>query len=202
MSLEFDKENHIYRIGGVVYPSVTDIIGYFDLDGLNKVPADVLEVAAEFGKYVHEATELYDKGILDRNMLDPKLKPYVEAWAKFLSEHSVRIKETEFSMYHPALNLPCTIDRAATMTIQGKRRFAIIDIKSSVSLPKCTRLQLAAYQMIRNVVDPDYKATHRVAVHLKPNGDYKGEVYKDKMDLHNFLHAYSLYNLKKNWGIL
>lgn len=79
--LEFDSSSHTYRVGGVVVPSVTQILS--PLVDFSMVTPDVLAAKAAIGTAVHLACELYDMDDLIEYDLDPVLVPYFEGWKKF-----------------------------------------------------------------------------------------------------------------------
>lgn len=100
--LTFDAEKHEYRFGGVVIPSVTQIMTGIGLYDLSHVPERVLRESADRGTIVHCCIEWYEKGILDESSIDPELRGYFESYlrmkdAKLLPEHPSAIEEQLFS---------------------------------------------------------------------------------------------------------
>ena len=65
---EFDPAAHRYTLGGIVLPSVTQILR--GLDDFSNVPARVLEKARDRGNRVHAACNLDVLGTLDENTVD------------------------------------------------------------------------------------------------------------------------------------
>ena len=62
MEVEFIEQTHQYLIGGVLVPSVSEILRFIFPDKYKDVPARVLEEKALFGTHIHEAIEDYEKG--------------------------------------------------------------------------------------------------------------------------------------------
>jgi len=85
--VKYDKEKHRYWWNGSPVPSVTDIMQDVGLIVIKGNKSDI-DIAREFGKAVHLATELYDERILNEEKLDPKITPYLNCWKKF--KHSSR----------------------------------------------------------------------------------------------------------------
>ena len=72
-----DEATHTYRVGGIVYPSVTQIIDPAHFGD---------EWYATRGTYIHQMIEMHVKGTLDEENLDPQLRPYLDAFKKFQVE--------------------------------------------------------------------------------------------------------------------
>jgi len=194
--LTFDHEHHIYRLNGVVMPSVTQVISAAGLSNYDHVPADVLQAACEFGANVHKACEYSDKWSLDLASLDPALAPYLSAWVKFLSDYSAEVVEIEAPLYSPKYKFCGTPDRIAYI---GGRLF-VIDIKTATTILPCVAVQTAGYaQLYRE--HSNAKKISRMAVQLKADG-YKVITYKDDLaDWGTFLAALNITNWKRMKGI-
>lgn len=76
----FEPENHIYKLNGVVIPSVTNCLPY------NFFGNDT-EYSRERGQLVHSCIELYNMNNLDEESLDPVLVPYLDGYKKFIAEN-------------------------------------------------------------------------------------------------------------------
>ena len=94
MNLEFDQENHIYKMDGRKIPSVTDALSL--VDDRRKDPYYLLR-----GKYVHKATELWDRKELDENTIDSSILGRVEAWKLFRKESGFIPSTIEQFYFHP-----------------------------------------------------------------------------------------------------
>src|SRR5260370_1277008 len=91
--LTFDVATHTYRYGGKVVPSVTTVLR--PIDNFDRVDPELLERARRFGSHVHSATDLFDRGILDEDELDPGLVPHLNGYKLFLSETGFQVTHSE-----------------------------------------------------------------------------------------------------------
>lgn len=62
MEVEFIEQTHQYLVGGVLVPSVSEILRFIFPNKYKDVPHRVLEEKALFGTHIHEAIEAYEKG--------------------------------------------------------------------------------------------------------------------------------------------
>ncbi len=99
--IEMD-DNHIYTVDGKVYPSVTQILGYFGLSNINKVPQNVLDRASKFGSAVHKLLELWDDENLGK--YDKKLEGYLQGWKQFKKSAKLDnlIVDIKTGIYNPS----------------------------------------------------------------------------------------------------
>jgi hypothetical protein len=171
--LTFDAATHTYRMNGEVVPGVTSILK--PLSDFSMVPVDVLKAASAFGTAVHLACELWDKGVLDEEALDPALVPYLEGWKRFCTDHAVEWTLIEAKVYHPTMRYAGTLDRYGK--VMGKA--AVVDIKTSAELYPSVGPQLAAY---KNAIPDAPPVTARMAVQLKADGNYVAKTYTNRTD--------------------
>lgn len=137
--LEFDEVNHVYTLGDVEIPSVTQLMSKFEI-----VDTKWYDLQASIrGRHVHTATEYYDEGDLDIQSLDPIVKPFVDAYIKFRKELKLEYLLSEKQMVDHVNLFAGTLDRLAI--INGK--IALIDIKSG-SMPKWVAIQLEGYRRL------------------------------------------------------
>jgi len=189
MTLTYDDKNHIYRVDGAIYPSVTQILNDMGMTDFSAVPADVLERAQKFGTAVHKATELYDVQDLDFKNLDTAVVPYIEAWAKFKDDYKVRILQIEKAGFDSTFRYAGRVDRLGKIGDLG----ALIDIKTSTALAPATAIQTAAYARMFEPFQFE-----RYGVQLKNDGTYAVTHYNAYGDLSLFLSAVSLWWWRKN----
>jgi hypothetical protein len=177
--IEFDAENHVYKMDGVVRPSVTQILE--PLNKLEGVPRHVLDAASEFGSHAHQAVDLFNKCLLDEPSLDPHLKPYLDGWKAFLRDVKGIVMESEKVVYHTGLKYCGTLD--ATVLIEGFRgrtREYLVDLKTGL-VPRSVGAQCAAYERALRRMrhgNDDRQAVHGVklprrCVQLLGDGKYK-----------------------------
>lgn len=187
--LEFDQRLHEYRLNGSALPSVTTILKVFCCyDG---VPSGVLEAAAERGRAVHDITELHDLGMIDFVEIGNDMRPYLDAYTKFLSVKKPEIISIEKQTYHPLLKYAGTLDRE--YVIDGKR--TLVDIKSTHSMLPTTGPQTWAYADAENAhraKSDQIKA--RAGLQLKRDGTFELFQYKDDInDRSDFAAALRVY---------
>jgi len=182
----FDAPSHTYRDGSGRVTSVTQAIS-----GAGLVDSRWFDdYSRDRGTAVHLATELWDKGTLDEDTLDPVIVPYLEGWKLFTAETGAvwditGIEQRVFSTSHRYAG---TLDRIGT--VNGRRTLA--DIKTGLSNSRNTALQLAAYcHAIGEVCD-------RMAVHLPGDGKYKLSLYKIEDQIRDF-HVFAAALTVANW---
>lgn len=171
--LTFDAETHVYRFRGEVVPGVTSILK--PLSDFSFVSAGVMKAACDFGHAVHLACELWDKGTLDEDQLDPALVPYLAGWKQFSVDYEVEWELIEEVVYHPGMRYAGTLDRYGRM--KGKRGPA--DIKSSAEFYPSVGPQLAAY---KEAMPTRYPFDIRMGVLLKADGTYVAREFTNRTD--------------------
>jgi len=186
---ELNKSTHTYMLNGYRVPGVTTVLKpIIDYSGIDP---DTLQDKAELGTHVHLATEFVDKGGLDYDNLDERLKGYVKAWMQFRFDTGIQIELTEHVVYHSRYKYAGTLDRVAILN--GDR--CVIDIKCTVALTPSVGVQLAAYMEAENSIRKSKnKVVKRFAVQLKPNGTYRLCPYTDTTDFKMFTSLLTLYN--------
>lgn len=163
-TLQFDSERHIYSLGGVRLPSVTQILEGVGIINYDHIPTETREQALLRGKSVHLLTHFDDEGDLDEASVEPHLAGYLAGWRKFRLETEVGrmpITAMEHQMFHVEHWYAGTLDRE----FGGK---VIVDIKTGEA-PWWVRIQLAAYRELRK----NTEAIHRLAVELHKDGTYR-----------------------------
>jgi hypothetical protein len=206
-TLHFDESTHTYSVDGQKWPSVTAILDpLLELDG---IPRAALEAAAQFGSHVHMATDLYDKGQLDEEALDPHLAPYLAGWKAFLRESGAVVLASELRVSHRLLKVAGTLDKLVRWQkhkqLVPARRY-ILDVKSGADVPWTVGMQTSGYRELYldqfGLVSEEGEplATTRLCVHLKPEGKYKLHVLDDSRDRNDFISAVNFHNLRKRRG--
>lgn len=175
-------EDHRYFDNDIEFPGVTTVIREAGLMG-SWQPQD-LEWYFQRGTAIHEATALYDQGILDKSTIDPRIQGYLDAWKKFRTDTGHGSAFIEKSLCHPLYKYCGTLDRDE------------LDIKSGNSQP-WHLIQGAAYCALRNTTLIPVWST----IYLQEDGNYKVISYKPKEILDAFkifLAALAIYNWRKN----
>src|SRR4030042_6845933 len=144
MTFQFLSETHEYYFNGLRIPSVTGVLpnaGLLDYSGFSDYYRDR-------GTYVHAATEMIDKGTLDWDSLDGTLRPYCEAYQKFIDDVKPAIILSEKPLYHAGYGFAGKPDRA----IRINERTSVIDF-STGNPPPAKKIQVAAYQELIHASD-------------------------------------------------
>lgn len=194
LTVNFDPEGHVYRVGGVVVPNVTRIIA--PLYDWTHVPPDVLERKSVLGRYVHEATEYDDKGRLDEATIADEIRPYLEAWRRFRRETGFIPRLIEHKVYHPNLGYAGTLDRAGIFPTAADA-VDIIDIKSGDEYDS-HGVQVAAYAFAYVAERASATYPGRRAVYLNADGTYRQRKFTDPQDYPTFVALLTLANWRQN----
>ena len=191
MGLTYSEDKHEYKVDGLVIPSVTQIINnIFPISDF--ISKETLEQAADFGRKVHKATELYDEDKLDIDNLHPSLLPYLNGWIKFKKDFGFQILEIEQKYFHTLYKFAGKIDRVGII----RKDKILSDIKSGIKI-KTHALQTAAYGLLYNQgKSKSEQIKKRMSVYLEEN-DYKIISHENKTDEQVFLSCLTIYNYKK-----
>lgn len=111
--LVFDEATHTGKVNGESLLSVTTILRKARMTPEFYNFIDPWYLAR--GTYVHLATELYDRGRLDEDTVDPEITPYLDAYKVFRGDFGARITGIETRLYHPVYKYFGIVDR----TIEG-----------------------------------------------------------------------------------
>jgi len=133
MRIDFNEDKHEYSVGGVVIPSVSEILAPLSADRYKDINQSVLAQAAARGTAVHEACEAIDYG-LDPEV-DPSIEGYVRAYFDFIRDYTPKWESIEqivgYVRYIGDNPLYAgTVDRYGK--IDGKP--CVVDIKTYASL--------------------------------------------------------------------
>lgn len=193
--LTLDKEKHEYRWHGKVTPSVTQILK--PAVDFSRVPEYILERKRLIGTYVHTAIDLYFKGELDEDAIDPTWGPYFTAFQRFVGQTGFEPEGHETSLYCEEYDFAGTPDAWGRL---GKKR-VLIDWKSSYSLHPSVELQTAAYDhMLKE--QRGVRVRERYALQLRPDGNFKlSEPYTSPRDLVDFLAFLRVYRWKEKHDV-
>ena len=156
----FDEETHTYRLGSVVIPSVTQVLGdifkpYFP-PGPHRVK----------GRQVHKACELADLNTIHQYEVAEYLMGYVTAWRSVCREFGWVWEPDgiECRVFDPIKLVAGTIDRVRLDPP------LIVDIKSGAA-SKEAALQTAAYADIK--FPESQGKVERCTVEIHEDGSYK-----------------------------
>jgi hypothetical protein len=136
--LEFIADTHTYKKDGVVIPSVTQIIGewqltevygveyYYNIYSGAVLAADRFTEARDFGRAAHAMNALYLMGSLDQSALHPSLIPVLDqfdTWLRTFNVEPVLIETPLYSEKHQYAGTP-------DLVCLVKKRLAIVDYKT------------------------------------------------------------------------
>jgi hypothetical protein len=116
--LAFDPETHTFLVNGESLPSVTTIIKQA---GLTPDYSFVDPWYLERGTFIHRATELWEKGTLDDDTVDPEITGYLTAYKSFRADWRDRVTGQEVRLWHPRYRYAGIID----MTIDGFQSYKL-----------------------------------------------------------------------------
>lgn len=185
MNLEYDQENHVYKADGRKIPSVTDALSLVD-DRRKDL------YFLQRGRFIHLACELWDRGELDEETVDPLILPRLEAWKLFRKDTGFVPSRIEEFYYHPIYLYGFKFDR--TGPLNGRE--ALIDLKSSPS--PVDALQGAAYWAGLQAQDPPITCKVVFDLYLKENGKYNLVPIKFlRNDFLTFLAVLTAYRFKE-----
>ncbi len=148
----FDPLTHTYEIDGVVVPGVTQICN----PGIAPWYTDE---ATQRGTHVHRACELYDRGMLDEETLDPQLRPYLDAWKEFVHRYGNEWVAIEQQFFSAAHGFAGTVDRVLPA--------GVLEIKTGAAFPDWLDLQLGGYSILTGA------GLYGTGVLLMPNGKFR-----------------------------
>lgn len=170
-TVTIDAEHVYHDAKGRVVPGVTGIIracGLMDDHGWNYY-------ARDRGTAVHKAIELFERGTLDAESLDPVIVPYMNGWLSFKYDTGYECEASEQIIFNPVYRYAGTLDQ--TGFIGGKT--CVLDIKTGAAQP-WWGLQTAAYNAVA-------KRQERYSLELRNNGSWKLTKHTDKNDCRVFM---------------
>jgi len=195
VTLTLDEATHVYRLNGRVLRSVTQVIGTILVPG-GYNPDDFYR---ERGSAAHLACRLHAEGRLDESTIDENVRPYLDAYKRFLRETGFRPIQCEVSFANEAFGFAGTPDQEGNWgCLEGA--WTIIDLKSG-NIPSWTGIQLAGYCVGRG---QEYRPK-RIAVRLQSDGGFKLIEYPLRdlsRDTNVFLAALAVYNWRKANGYI
>lgn len=184
----FDEATHTYKVNGVVYPGVTEIIGEAGLYGNAARWFD--DYSRDRGTAVHDAIRLYLKGTLDIDHFNLECEPikgYLESYMRFEADTGFKPFQVEHAMYNHTYKVAGTADLIGPHQGDG----SILDIKTSISIHPAEAIQLAGYELTWG------ERMKRYSLHLGADGKYRLMPWTDRRDRDIFLAAVAVYNWRK-----
>jgi hypothetical protein len=173
--LIFDAETHTSKTpDGRDVPHVTTVLSAVgvtaDFDDLSRVHQRVAEnirAAAARGQAVHADCHAFDDDDLDWHSVDPRVAPFVEAWAEMREREQLVPVQRERRLYHPVWHYTGTMDGVFLHRRSGHRVLA--DIKTADPDDAAAHLQTAAYECAYvHDAPPEQRVDERWSVWLQP----------------------------------
>jgi len=187
----FDAVAHIYRVGGVIIPGVTDCL---QESGLKDTRWGFHEAQLR-GLHVHECCEYLDLHDLDWRSVYPAYVGYVRSWERLEEETGFEPELIEFQSYHPIYRFAGTMDRRGPMRKLLKDRRAELDIKTGEE-EEWHKYQTAGYQILGG---RDWMDDRRGCAYLQKDGSMpKIRWHDDPADLRVFLSAATITHIKRS----
>lgn len=198
--LAFDPAAHIYRVDGMVVPSVTQLLDDAGLTPDYSVVAPaVLLHARHRGIHIDACCDLLDQDELDWASVHPEALPYVEAWARFCADADYEPLASQVPLYHPGYTYAGTADSVGML----RGRWAIPERKATTKMAATYALQTAGYGQPGMWMAPPGGGSlepvpwrtppARLGVQLRRDGTYRVIPYDDAEDLAAFLGVVALY---------
>jgi hypothetical protein len=197
--LDFEPQGHVYRVDGVVVPSVTQLLEDAGLTvDYAAIPQAVLQHARHRGIHVDACCDLLDEDALDWSSVHPEAVPYVEAWARFCAEEGYEPAAGQVPLYHPRYGYAGTADSIGTLN----GHWVVVERKATTKMAATYGLQTAGYAQPGLWAAPPgggplspvaWPAPARLGVQLKRDSSYAVVPYEDAEDLAAFLGVVALY---------
>jgi len=144
----FDSITHSYRDSeGKMIPSVTQIFDLLGITDFSLVPEATLEWKRNFGNALHRGLELLVFDHLDWDTCaDPIIAPLtgLEEWLKSV-DYKPEFAEEKRIITVNGMKVGGTLDHRGSFMYKGKRRAAVIDVKSGSKYSKSWLWQVAVY---------------------------------------------------------
>ena len=176
-NFKYDDKDHEYMLGNIKLIGVTQILSIIsDYSKSNRN-------AMERGKYIHKCCEMFLKGTLDFDKLDPEIQKAVLVWSNFLLNN--RLLNTEVMIETPLYSAKYYYAGKPDYIFFTDIGIIIVDIKSG-SEYKSDPYQLFGY---RNLVAENFEINKPIILYnlyLKTNSIPKEREFMKK-DFNKFL---------------
>ncbi|MBQ9703872.1 MAG: hypothetical protein IJV68_04940 [Clostridia bacterium] len=161
--LSFTDEDHIYRLNGVIIPSVSAVMEPLSMAKYKGISESTLDRAANKGTSVHNAIENYIKFGIDD--VPPEHRGYFDGFLDWLDEKKPVFVSSEFQCYHKLMMYGGTLD---ILSYIGDK-LTLTDVKTTYTISEMTcRVQLEAYAQI--LASHGIYIEQKEILHLTPEG--------------------------------
>lgn len=168
--LEFEEKDHIYRLNGLVIPSVSEVMTPLSSALYKSVDPETLNHAAARGTSIHEAIENWIKfGIED---IIPDYKGYLNGFYQWWAKEKPTVVCSELKVYHKVLLYGGTVDLLAYIGNQ----LTLVDFKTTSVLNDMTcKVQVEAYAQA--LASDGIKVDRKIILHLVKDGTWDTRDY-------------------------
>ena len=136
----YSEEKHEYYIDGGRVPNVTEILGTLCFFHFKDNPD-----ALSFGKAMHKTINLWERGLLDGDILDPSLEGGLESYQKWKDATGFKYAGGEIPMYHA--NQPRFGGTPDLFGRDARGSLCLPDLKTG-NAQKWTAAQTAGYALL------------------------------------------------------
>ena len=145
--LEFDENGHVYRLDGIIIPSVSAVMAPLSKVKYEGINSKTLEKAASKGTSVHNAIENWLK--FDIEDVPPEYQGYFGAFRMWWDKYKPEVVGSEIRMCHRLMRYAGTADLIAY--IDGE--LTLVDYKTTYTISDMScGVQLEAYaQALENM---------------------------------------------------
>lgn len=143
--IHFDEATHVYMLDDRLVPSVTQCLSVIN-NLYDNVSPELLERARMFGVHCHRMVDLFNRGELDEERLDPELVRYLATYKQFLFDSKFEMVESECKVASKVLGYAGTFDgKGRRQKLKTVAQTWLIDLKSG-AVPRTVGPQTAAYR--------------------------------------------------------
>ena len=185
--LTFAAARHEYRTpDGRLVPSVTQVLRATgvsaDYGALDQLAPESLAYRRDLGTALHADSHSFDDGDLNVAAVDPRVRPYLDAWITCRVNLGLVPLTRERIVYDPMLGVCGTLDGL----FAGRRSLGPILIDLTIGDPEAAakRYQTAGYQLLWRANNEGGMIAERWAVELTPDRavPYRVHPYSDWRD--------------------
>ena len=168
--LEFDDQKHIYRLNGVVLPSVSTIIEPLTAIKYQGINSNTLDNAARKGTAIHNSIENFIKfGFED---VAPEYRTFFDAFLEWWNDKQPIVIASELRIYHKLLRYGGTLDLLAIID----DKVTLVDYKTTYEVSDMTcGVQLEGYAQA--LLSHGIKVEEKQILHLKKDAKHKVHKY-------------------------
>lgn len=188
-SISFEPNAHIYTLGSVMLPSVTQIMQPMSLMLYSGVPPDVMAAAADRGTRAHEQISNYIRfGLLEP---DEDTQAYLDAFLAFSAAYNPQWIASEYRTHHKTLMYAGTLDLIGFIDPDDGIGFDIVDLKCTAQFHRIMlSIQVSGYA--EALKSHGVQVRRRYGLQLLRDGKYRFEEVPDGYK--TFLHCLALHN--------